>query len=106
MELFQQTLKELFDEPSGLKELAEEEEQKEKQQQQQQQQRESRRRHERRKDKGKEVKCEEEKPADSSMSQEQIEQVSYVFPTLLPKPVISNLILNNTAIVFVENRKS
>ena len=103
MELFQQTLKELFDEPSGLKELAEEEEQKEKQQQQQ---RESRRRHERRKDKGKEEKCEEEKPADSSMSQEQIEQVSYVFPTLLPKPVISNLILNNMAIVFVENRKS
>ena len=76
MELFQQTLKELFDEPSGLKELAEEEAQKEKQQQQQ---RESRRRHEGKKDKGKEEKCEEDKPADSSMSQEQIELVYFSF---------------------------
>ena len=69
----QQTIKDLFEEPSGLKELAEEEEvQKEKQQ------RESRRRHDRKKDKVKEEE-KEEKPADSSMSQEQIEQVCEMF---------------------------
>ena len=78
----QQTIKELFDEPSGLKELVEDETPKEKPQQQQQQQqptRESRRRHDRKKDKGKEEeKGEEEKPADTSMSQEQIEQVMMI----------------------------
>ncbi len=62
----QQTLKDLFEEPSGLTELADDEEQKEKPT------RESRRRLERKKEK---EKAEEEKSADTSLSQEQMEQV-------------------------------
>ena len=73
--MLQQTLKDLFQEPSGLKELVEEEEQKEKPKE-----RESRRK-DKKKEKAKEEE-KEEKPADSSMSQEQIEQVPVSRPSL------------------------